>query len=86
MATVALAEEAGSWNPADVAMTAARDEPGWTLSGEKFYVVDGHIADVVLVVARTAAGMSVFAVDGGAAGLARRTCPPRWTRPASWRA
>ena len=69
LATVALAEEAGSWNPADVAMTATRDESGWTLSGEKFYVVDGHIANVVLVVARTGAGISVFAVDSGAPGL-----------------
>jgi alkylation response protein AidB-like acyl-CoA dehydrogenase len=67
--TVALAEEAGSWNPADVAMTAARDNAGWLLSGEKFYVVDGHVADVILVVAGTPAGTSVFAVDRGAAGL-----------------
>jgi alkylation response protein AidB-like acyl-CoA dehydrogenase len=70
IATVALAEEKGTWIPADVAMTAARSETGWALSGEKFYVVDGHIADVVLVVARTPAGLSVFAVDKGAAGLA----------------
>ena len=69
VATVALAEEAGSWNPADVAMTAAGDDAGWLLSGEKFYVVDGHVADVLLVVARAQAGTSVFAVDRGAAGL-----------------
>ena len=69
VATVALAEEAGSWNPADVAMTAVPDGAGWTLSGDKFYVVDGHVADVVLVVARTQAGPSVFAVDRGATGL-----------------
>jgi alkylation response protein AidB-like acyl-CoA dehydrogenase len=69
VATVALAEEAGSWNPADIAMTAARDETGWTLSGEKLYVLDGHIADIVLVVARAESGISVFAVDGAAAGL-----------------
>ncbi len=70
VATVALAEEAGSWNPADLAMTAARDESGWSLSGEKLYVVDGHIANVVLVVARAEAGTSVFAVNSGAPGLA----------------
>jgi alkylation response protein AidB-like acyl-CoA dehydrogenase len=70
LATVALAEQAGSWSTADVAMTAERDGVGWTLSGEKFYVVDGHVADAVLVVARTEAGTSVFAVDSGASGLA----------------
>lgn len=65
--TVALAEQAGSWDPADCAMTAAPGgDGGWTLSGEKFYVVDGHIAGVVLVVARTAAGISVLAVESGA--------------------
>jgi alkylation response protein AidB-like acyl-CoA dehydrogenase len=69
VATVALAEEAGSWNPADLVMTAARDVSGWSLSGEKLYVVDGHIATVVLVVARTKGGTSVFAVDSGAPGL-----------------
>jgi alkylation response protein AidB-like acyl-CoA dehydrogenase len=63
---VALAEQAGSWDPADCTMTAAPADGGWTLSGEKFYVVDGHIAGVVLVVARTAAGISVFAVESGA--------------------
>jgi alkylation response protein AidB-like acyl-CoA dehydrogenase len=73
LATVALAEPAGSWNPSDVAMRAVRDggeAAGWRLSGEKFYVVDGHVANVVLVVARTDPGLSVFAVDSGAAGLA----------------
>jgi alkylation response protein AidB-like acyl-CoA dehydrogenase len=70
VATVALAEEAGSWNPDDLAMTAARGESGWSMSGQKFYVIDGHVADVILVVARTEAGMSVFAVDRGAPGLA----------------
>jgi alkylation response protein AidB-like acyl-CoA dehydrogenase len=69
LATVALAEQAGSWSADDVTMAAARDGAGWTLSGEKFYVVDGHVADVILVVARTDAGTSVFAVDKGAAGL-----------------
>jgi alkylation response protein AidB-like acyl-CoA dehydrogenase len=69
VATVALAEQAGSWDTADVAMAAAREGAGWTLSGEKLYVVDGHVASVVLVVARTDAGTSVFAVGNGAAGL-----------------
>jgi alkylation response protein AidB-like acyl-CoA dehydrogenase len=69
IATVALAEEKGTWIPADVMMPAARAETGWALSGEKFYVTDGHIADLVLVVARTPAGLSVFAVDKEAAGL-----------------
>ena len=82
VATVALAEESGSWQADDVTMTATSAGPGWTLSGEKRYVLDGHIADVVLVVARTLAGISVFAVDRGAAGLTA-DLSATWTGPAS---
>ncbi len=52
-------KRAGSWQ---VRMMLHDDRhlqagPGWTLSGEKRYVLDGHVADVVLVVARTLAGI-----------------------------
>ncbi|HUD16153.1 MAG TPA: acyl-CoA dehydrogenase, partial [Acidimicrobiales bacterium] len=39
------------------------------LSGQKLYVLDGHAADLVLVAARTPAGVSVFAVERGAPGF-----------------
>jgi alkylation response protein AidB-like acyl-CoA dehydrogenase len=35
------------------------------------FVLDGHTADLILVAARTSAGVSLFAVDGGASGLTR---------------
>ena len=44
---------------------------GWTVSGSKLYVVDGHTADVLLVVARTPGGHGVFAVEGDAPGVER---------------
>ena len=45
--------------------------------------IDGHTADLVIVAARTAAGVSLFAVVGDAAGPdPHRRCRP-WTRPAS---
>jgi alkylation response protein AidB-like acyl-CoA dehydrogenase len=68
IATVALAERSGRWAEDGIAMRADRAGAGWRLSGEKHYVLDGHVADLVLVVARTPAGLSVFAVrpeDGG---------------------
>jgi alkylation response protein AidB-like acyl-CoA dehydrogenase len=68
--TVALAEEAGSWDPRDITMMASHEKGEWQLSGDKFYVIDGHIANVLLVVARTVSGTSVLAVDRGAPGLA----------------
>ena len=62
--------------------TATKSGDGYTLNGTKMFVLDGHTADLILVAARTDAGVSLFAVDGDAAGLTRTRCR-RWTRPAS---
>lgn len=69
IATVALAEASGRWDEAGVTLEASGSGSEWTLSGEKLYVLDGHVADLILVAARTPAGVSVFAVDKGASGL-----------------
>jgi len=42
---------------------------GWALTGKKSFVIDGSTADLILVAARTAAGLALFAVDRGAPGL-----------------
>jgi alkylation response protein AidB-like acyl-CoA dehydrogenase len=72
IATVALAEASGRWDEQGVTLVATPTTSGldgsWTLSGEKLYVLDGHVSSLVLVAARTAAGVSVFAVDSDAAG------------------
>jgi alkylation response protein AidB-like acyl-CoA dehydrogenase len=70
MATVALVEDSGSWNPQDVRMVASHENGQWFLSGDKFYVIDGHIADTILVVTRAVDGISVYATDRDAPGLA----------------
>jgi len=72
IATLAVAEKAGTWEESGVTLTAKNSGGTWTLSGEKLYVTDGHTASLVLVVARTAKGLALFAVDGSAKGLARR--------------
>ncbi|NKQ58059.1 acyl-CoA/acyl-ACP dehydrogenase [Amycolatopsis sp. K13G38] len=69
LATVALAESSDRWDERGVTLAATASGAGWRLSGEKRYVLDGHIADVVFVAARTPAGVSLFGVDRGAAGL-----------------
>jgi alkylation response protein AidB-like acyl-CoA dehydrogenase len=68
IAAVALAEASGRWDEEGVTLEASRSGDGWTLNGEKLYVLDGHTADLVLVAARTSAGVSVFAVDKAAPG------------------
>src|SRR5208282_5547905 len=40
-------------------------------TGENAFVLDGYTADLILVAARTDAGISIFAVDGSAPGLTR---------------
>jgi alkylation response protein AidB-like acyl-CoA dehydrogenase len=66
-ATFAVTEESGSWQPEDVTTTAT----GGTVSGTKMFVVDGDSAALLLVVARTEAGLGLFAVDGAAPGVTR---------------
>ncbi|MBB6377376.1 alkylation response protein AidB-like acyl-CoA dehydrogenase [Pseudonocardia eucalypti] len=70
-ATVALAEETGSWRPEDVAAAATPADDGWRLSGTKMFVIDGHSADLLLVVARAGDGPGLFAVEGASAGVNR---------------
>jgi alkylation response protein AidB-like acyl-CoA dehydrogenase len=71
IATVALAEDSGSWQPADVTTTARESGGGWLLDGHKSYVLDGAAADLLLVAARVGDRIGVFAVEAGAAGLTR---------------
>ncbi len=70
-ATLAVAEDSGSWDLAEVAATAQPAGGGWAVTGSKLFVVDGHTADLLLVVARAPDGPGVFAVEGGAAGVER---------------
>jgi alkylation response protein AidB-like acyl-CoA dehydrogenase len=77
VATLAVTEDDGSWDPAAVRLTAAPAAPdgGWILDGHKSFVLDGHTADLILVVAATGSGLSLFGVQAGAAGLDRRVLP-----------
>jgi len=71
IATLALTEESSDWDVASVATTATPAGDRWRLTGAKWFVLDGQVADLVLVVARTGAGVGVFAVAGDAPGLTR---------------
>jgi alkylation response protein AidB-like acyl-CoA dehydrogenase len=71
IATVALAEDSGSWQPVDVTTTATESDGAWVIDGHKNYVLDGAVADLLLVAARASDGVGVFAVQGSATGVAR---------------
>ena len=76
IATLAFTEPAGRWDADGIAMTYEGDGGAYRLTGEKLFVVDGHTADLVVVVARRAGtsgteGLSFFTVRGDADGLTR---------------
>ena len=75
IATLAFVEASGRWDLGSVAMRATRDDAGWKLTGLKDYVLDGHIADAILVVAHADDGLALFHVEGAAAGLERSSLP-----------
>jgi alkylation response protein AidB-like acyl-CoA dehydrogenase len=75
LATLAFVEEHGRWDAESIAMRATPAGSKWKLSGVKDYVLDGHIADIVLVAARTDSGLALFQVDGGASKLERAALP-----------
>jgi alkylation response protein AidB-like acyl-CoA dehydrogenase len=71
IAAVALTEEGSDWTEAGVQLRAVKSGAGYRIDGEKLYVIDGHVADLILVAARTDAGVTLLAVPGDAAGLTR---------------
>jgi alkylation response protein AidB-like acyl-CoA dehydrogenase len=75
VATLAFTEESGRWDEAGITITATQSGDGWSLDGTKMFVLDGHTADLIIVAARTGAGVSLFAVEGGAQGLTRTALP-----------
>ena len=74
-AIAALAIDEGPKHRAEIAMKAERSGNGFRLTGAKQFVTHGHVADVILVAARTAGspdeanGITLFAVPRDAANL-----------------
>ncbi len=69
-AIVALAvDERAKHAPHRIALRAARAGNGFTLGGTKTFVVDGHVADALIVAARTEGGLTLFLVDPKAPGV-----------------
>ncbi|HEX9259152.1 MAG TPA: acyl-CoA dehydrogenase family protein [Acidimicrobiales bacterium] len=71
IATLAFTEPSGKWDDSGITAEATQSGDGWSITGTKSFVLDGHTAGLILVAARTGAGVSLFAVDGDAGGLTR---------------
>jgi alkylation response protein AidB-like acyl-CoA dehydrogenase len=69
-------DEGAKHRPLKTKMQAVRSGNGFRLNGDKAFVVDGHIADLLIVAARTAggagesSGLTLFLVDPKTRGLA----------------
>jgi alkylation response protein AidB-like acyl-CoA dehydrogenase len=70
-ATLASVEPSGKWDESGVTMQAKGSGSSFTLTGTKMFVLDGHTSSLIIVSARTAKGVSLFAVEGNAKGLTR---------------
>jgi alkylation response protein AidB-like acyl-CoA dehydrogenase len=75
IATLAITEDNGKWDFGGIELAATKKGDGWVLDGHKMFVIDGHVANLIIVAARTAAGVTLFAVPGDAAGLTRTALP-----------
>ena len=76
IAALAFTEENGHWDTLRVQLTASEKDGKYKLSGVKSFVLDGHTADLIIVLATTHKAndkpeLSLFAVDGGATGLTK---------------
>ena len=74
IATLAV-DEHSKHRPQHIALRAAKDANGWVLDGQKCFVLDGHVADSLIVAARTsgspdeAKGITLFLVPSDAPGV-----------------
>ncbi|HZQ76261.1 MAG TPA: acyl-CoA dehydrogenase family protein [Acidimicrobiia bacterium] len=81
IATLAFTEPSGKWDANGITMEAVPDGSGaYTLDGTKMFVLDGHVANLIVVAARASGtggteGISFFTVPGDAPGLTRTPLP-----------
>ena len=70
IAALAVVEPSGSWAESGVATTAVGDDDNVRINGTKSYVVDGHVADTLIVAGREEDGtVGLFVVDASAPGV-----------------
>ena len=79
--TLAFTEPNARWDAAGITVSARESDGKFTLTGTKLFVLDAHVADVIVVAARTREGkrpeegLSLFLVPKGAKGLEVKLLP-----------
>jgi alkylation response protein AidB-like acyl-CoA dehydrogenase len=70
IAALAVVEPSGSWAESGIGTTAVGDGDNVRINGTKSYVVDGHVADTLIVAGRVENGtVGLFVVDASAPGV-----------------
>jgi alkylation response protein AidB-like acyl-CoA dehydrogenase len=75
--TLAVTEDNGRWDSGGIECRATQSGSGesWVLNGHKMFVLDGHVANLIVVAARSDKGVSLFSVKDDAEGLTRSPLP-----------
>lgn len=68
-ATLAVTEADKSLWPVHFSVTAVDDGPGYRISGQKFYVDNAHVADLMICAAGSPGGETLFLVDAQTEGI-----------------
>ncbi|MGH2905208.1 MAG: acyl-CoA dehydrogenase family protein [Solirubrobacterales bacterium] len=73
LAAIASGEKTATlaYTAPDVKLSAKRDDDDYVIGGTQDYVIDGHTADAIVVVAQVDGDVVLLAVPGDAAGLTR---------------
>ena len=73
-ATLAFTESSGRWDASSITMRATQEAGAWRLDGVKQFVPDAHVADYIVVAARSRGegeeGITLFLVPAGTPGVA----------------
>src|SRR5690348_3558059 len=72
IATLAITEPSARWDAEGIQLQATKSGNGYTLNGTKLFIPDAHVADLLVVAARTGGtgedGVSLFLVDRSSSG------------------
>jgi alkylation response protein AidB-like acyl-CoA dehydrogenase len=76
LSALAVTEPDGNWDPSGIKLVATPDGDGYRLDGIKSYVVDGHVAELLIVAARAPGtagreGLALFTLSANSAGVER---------------
>lgn len=71
--TLAITEPSARWDAEGIQLQATKGANGYTLNGTKLFIPDAHVADLMVVAARTGgsgeSGISLFVVDAKSPGI-----------------